>query len=432
MIIQRQKYLNKIISKKGNGLVKIITGIKHCGKSFLLFKLYHDYLNSQGVTDDCIIKIALDEEINAKFRNPMNLSKYIRELTSDKSKMFYVFIDEIQIVYDIQNPYLKDKSETVGFEDVLLGLMKLKNVDLYVIGSSANRISKDILTQFRGRGDEVKVSPLSYREFYDAYSDTKAECFKEYCTYGGLPVVASKVSHDEKKRYLRGLIAKDYILDIMKKNNIKNGDNMFDELLKFIAVTSTLTNPKKISDFLLKSKNIKIHSATITKYIDYIEKIFLISKVRRYDIKRKTYKETPLKYYYNDIGLRNAKLNFRQAEENHLMENIIYNELLNRGFDVDIGSIEYYRRNEDGSRTHSQYEINFVANHGSNRYYIQSALSIADENERQRIIKPLKKVADSFKKIVVVKDNTIPWHDDDGIFYIGIEKFLLDENAINL
>lgn len=432
MIIQRQKYLNRIISRKDNGLVKIITGIKHCGKSFLLFELYHNYLNSQGVTDDCIIEVALDEEHNAKLRNPMNLSKYIRELTSDKSKMFYVFIDEIQRVYDIQNPYLKDISATVGFEDVLLGLMKLKNVDLYVIGSNANRISKDILTQFRGRGDEIKVSPLSYREFYDAYGDTKTECFEEYCAYGGLPVVASKVSYDEKKRYLIDLLAKDYILDIVRKNNVKNGNNVFDELLKFFSVSSTSTNPKKISDYLLKSKNIKIHSATVTKYIDCIEKIFLITKVRRYDIKRKTYKETPLKYYYKDIGLRNAKLNFRQVGENHLMENIIYNELLNRGFDVDIGSIEYYRRNEDGLRTHSHYEINFVVNHGSNRYYIQSALSIADKDERQKIIKPLKKVADSFKKIVVVKDNIIPWHDEDGIFYIGIEQFLLDENAINL
>ena len=433
MIIKRPKYLDKIISKKENGLIKVITGIRRCGKSFLLFELYHEYLNSQGVSDDRIIEIALDEEINARYRNPMELGQYIREITADKNKYFYVFIDEIQMVYDIQNPYLNIKEATIGFIDVLLGLMKLKNVDLYVTGSNSKMLSTDILTQFKDRGDEIKVNPLSYKEFYDAYGEDKKNCWKEYFTYGGMPFVMSKKTHEEKSNYLKGLFKKTYITDVIERNNIKNDAEILEDLLNILSSSiGSLTNPKKLSNTFQSVKNIKIHSATISKYIDYFVEAYILSKAARYDIKGKKYLDSPLKYYYTDVGLRNARLNFRQTEENHIMENIIYNELLAREFDVDVGVVEYYYKNEEGKKVHSQLEIDFVANNGSNRHYIQSALTVGDEEKRLQEINSLNKVADSFKKIVVVKDDIIPWHDEKGILYIGIEQFLLDENAINL
>ena len=433
MIIRRQKYLDKIISRKENGLIKVITGVRRCGKSFLLFELYHEYLISQGVTDDCIIEVALDEEINARYRNPMELGKYIREVTADKDKYFYVFIDEIQMVYDIQNPYLDIKEATIGFVDVLLGLMKLKNVDLYVTGSNSKMLSTDILTQFKDRGDEIKVNPLSYKEFYDACGEDKRGCWKEYFTYGGMPFVMSKKTHEEKSNYLKGLFKKTYITDVIERNNIKNDAEILEDLLNILSSSvGSLTNPKKLSNTFQSVKNIKIHSATISKYIDYFVEAYILSKAVRYDVKGKKYLDSPLKYYYTDVGLRNARLNFRQIEENHIMENIIYNELLIREFDVDVGVVEYYYKNAEGKKAHSQLEIDFVANNGSNRYYIQSALTVGDEEKRLQEVNSLNRVTDSFKKIVVVKDDIVPWHDEKGILYIGIEQFLLDENAINL
>ena len=433
MIIRRQKYLDKIISRKENGLIKVITGVRRCGKSFLLFELYHEYLISQGVTDDCIIEVALDEEINARYRNPMELGKYIREVTADKDKYFYVFIDEIQMVYDIQNPYLDIKEATIGFVDVLLGLMKLKNVDLYVTGSNSKMLSTDILTQFKDRGDEIKVNPLSYKEVYDAYGEDKRGWWKEYFTYGGMPFVMSKKTHEEKSNYLKGLFKKTYITDVIERNNIKNDAEILEDLLNILSSSvGSLTNPKKLSNTFQSVKNIKIHSATISKYIDYFVEAYILSKAVRYDVKGKKYLDSPLKYYYTDVGLRNARLNFRQFEENHIMENIIYNELLIREFDVDVGVVEYYYKNAEGNKAHSQLEIDFVANNGSNRYYIQSALTVGDEEKRLQEVNSLNRVTDSFKKIVVVKDDIVPWHDEKGILYIGIEQFLLDENAINL
>lgn len=433
MIIERPKYLDKIIAKKENGLIKVITGIRRCGKSFLLFELYHQYLNSHGITDDCIIEVALDEELNARYRNPMELGKYIREVTADKDKYFYVFIDEIQMVYDIRNPYVDIKEATIGFVDVLLGLMKLKNVDLYVTGSNSKMLSTDILTQFKDRGDEIKVNPLSYKEFFNAYSDDKKGCWREYFTYGGMPFVMTKKTHEEKSRYLKGLFKKTYITDVIERNKIKNDAEILEDLLNILSSSiGSLTNPKKLSNTFKSVKNIKIHSATISRYIDYFVEAYILSKAVRYDVKGKRYLDSPLKYYYTDVGLRNARLNFRQTEENHIMENIIYNELLIREFDVDVGVVEYFHKNTEGKKSHSQLEIDFVANNGSNRYYIQSALSVADEEKRLQEVNSLNRVADSFKKIVVVKDDIIPWHDEKGILYIGIEQFLLDENAINL
>lgn len=433
MIIERKKYLDKLIAKKDNGLIKVITGIRRCGKSYLLFELYHQYLNSIGITDDCIIEIALDEVANARYKNPFELDKYVRDVTSDKSKKFYVFIDEVQLVLEMQNPYVEGVEDKIGFVPVLLGLMKLKNVDLYVTGSNSKMLSTDILTEFKDRGDEIKVNPLTYSEFYNAYIGNKYNAWQEYFTYGGMPFVLLKDTPEEKSKYLKDLFKKTYITDVIERNRINNDRDVLEDLLNILSsAIGSLTNPSKLSKTFKSTKNINISSSTISKYIDYFTEAYIVGKAERYDIKGKKYMETPLKYYYSDIGLRNARLNFRQIEENHIMENIIYNELIAREFNVDVGVVEYNHKDSKGKNVRTQLEIDFVVNSGSNRYYIQSALSVADEEKRKQEINSLKKVADSFKKIVVVKDNIIPWHDEDGILYIGIEKFLLDENSINL
>ena len=433
MVIERKKYLDKLISKKDNGLIKIITGIRRCGKSFLLFELYHEYLNSVGVTDDCIIEIALDEAVNARYKNPFELDKYVREVTADKTKRFYVFIDEVQLVLEMQNPYVDGVEDKIGFVSVLLGLMKLKNVDLYVTGSNSKMLSTDILTEFKDRGDEVKVNPLTYQEFYDAYEGDKHRAWQEYFTYGGMPFVLSKSTPEEKSKYLKGLFSKTYITDVIERNKINNDKDVLEDLLNILSsAIGSLTNPSKLSKTFKSVKKVNISSSTISKYIDFFAEAYIVNKAERYDIKGKKYMETPLKYYYTDVGLRNARLNFRQMEENHIMENIIYNELIAREFNVDVGVVEYNHKDQNGKKIRSQLEIDFVVNSGSNRYYIQSALSVADEEKRQQEINSLKRVADSFKKIVIVKDAIIPWHDEDGIYYVGIEQFLLDENCINM
>lgn len=433
MIIERKKYLDKLISKKDNGLIKVITGIRRCGKSFLLFELYHEYLNSVGITDDCIIEIALDEVINARYKNPFELDKYVRKITSDKSKRFYVFIDEVQLVLEMQNPYVEGVEDKIGFVPVLLGLMKLKNVDLYVTGSNSKMLSTDILTEFKDRGDEVKVNPLTYKEFYNAYEGDKHRAWQEYFTYGGMPFVLSKTTPEEKSKYLKDLFTKTYITDVIERNKINNDKDVLEDLLNILSsAIGSLTNPSKLSKTFKSVKNVNISSSTISKYIDFFTEAYIVDKAERYDIKGKKYMETPLKYYYTDVGLRNARLNFRQMEENHIMENIIYNELIAREFNVDVGVVVYNHKDDKGKKIRSQLEIDFVVNNGSNRYYIQSALSVANEEKRQQEINSLKRVADSFKKIVVVKDSIIPWHDEDGIYYVGIEQFLLDENCINM
>lgn len=433
MVINRQRYLNKIISKKDNGIIKVITGIRRCGKSYLLFQLYHQYLNSIGVSDDCIVEIALDEMINARYRNPMELDKYVRDMTSDKSKHFYVFIDEIQMVSDIPNPYLPDTDEKIGFVDVLLGLMKIKNIDVYVTGSNSKMLSSDIMTQFKDRGDEIKINPLSYSEFYEAYEGDKRFAWEEYITYGGMPFVMTKKTHEEKSAYLKGLFEKTYISDVIERHKIANDKEVLEDLLNIISsAVGSLTNPTKLAKTFKSVKNIGISSATISKYLDYFIDAFILNSSQRYDIKGRKYIGTPLKYYFADVGLRNARLNFRQVEETHIMENVIYNELLIREFDVDVGVVEYSSRNNEGKVQRNQLEVDFVANKSSNRYYIQSALTVADEEKRQQEINSLIRVSDSFKKIVVVKDNIIPRHDENGILYIGVEKFLLDESSLEL
>lgn len=426
-MIKRKKYLDKLIRKKENGLVKVITGIRRCGKSYLLFDIYHNYLNSIGVDNEHIIELALDDDVNIRYRNPLELGEYIRSLITDKEKTYYIFLDEIQKVGQVKNPYLPDSDEKIGFVDVVLGLMKIKNADIYVTGSNSKMLSSDILTEFRGRGDEVKVNPLSFSEFYSAYNGDKRDAWLEYYTYGGMPLVLSQQTHEDKSKYLNDLFSKIYLDDIMNRNNIGHDKSVLEDLLNIISSSvGSLTNPSKLSKTFKSVMGTSITDDTIAKYLDYFIDAFMVYKAQRYDVKGRKYIGSPMKYYFSDIGLRNARLNFRQQEENHIMENILYNELLYREFDVDVGVVEYNYKDADGKKLRTQLEIDFVANKGSERYYIQSALTISDEDKRKQEINSLQRVNDSFKKIVVVKDNIIPWYDDSGIYYTGIERFLLD------
>ncbi|MBQ3265278.1 MAG: ATP-binding protein [Ruminococcus sp.] len=432
MQIQRDRYLQKLIDRRENGMVKVITGIRRCGKSYLLFELYHQYLNSTGVADENIIELALDEDENARYRNPLELGQYIRSLLTDKSKMYYVFLDEIQKVADIPNPYLPGTGEKIGFVDVLLGLMKIKNVDLYVTGSNSKMLSTDILTEFRGRGDEVRINPLSYSEFYSAYGEDKRNAWRDYFTFGGMPLVMSQRTPENKSRYLHSLFDKIYLDDIMSRHSILNEKTVLDDFLDIVASSvGSLTNPSKIQKTFASVKGTAISDDTISLYLDYFIDAFLLYKSMRYDVKGRKHIGSPMKYYYSDVGLRNARLNFRQQEENHIMENILYNELRVRDFDVDVGIVTLNTRDETGKSKRVYHEVDFVANKGSQRYYIQSAFAIPDDEKRKQKTASLNGIGDSFRKIVVVRDNITPWHDETGILYIGIEDFLLNESEID-
>ena len=432
-MIERKRYLDKLIRKKENGLIKVITGIRRCGKSFLLFNIYHSYLNSIGVKDEHIIELALDDDANIMYRNPLELGKYIRSMIVDTNKKYYVFLDEIQKVATIKNPYLEDSAEKIGFVDVLLGIMKIKNADIYVTGSNSKMLSSDILTEFRGRGDEIRVNPLSFAEFYNAYEGDKREAWREYFTYGGMPLVTAQKTHADKSKYLQDLFDKIYLDDIIARNNINKNKSVLEDALNVVSSSiGSLTSPHNLANTFSSKKNIKIDEETVMRYLDSFIDAFILYKAQRYDVKGRKYIGSPLKYYFSDIGLRNARLNFRQLEENHIMENIIYNELLVREFNVDVGVVEYNYRAEDGKSKRTQLEVDFVANRASQRYYIQSALSVGNEDKRLQETNSLNRIDDSFKKIVVVKDDIIPWHDEKGILYIGVERFLLDENAMNL
>ena len=429
-MIERKKYLDMLIRKKENGMVKVITGIRRCGKSYLLFDIYHKYLNSVGVDDSHIIELALDDDENIRWRNPIELGKHIRELMTDKERMYYIILDEIQKVAEIPNPYLTGTDETVSFVDVVLGLMKIKNADVYVTGSNSKMLSSDILTEFRGRGDEIRVNPLSFSEFYNAYTGDKHDAWQEYFTYGGMPLVMLQKTHEDKAAYLRDLFDKIYLDDIITRNSIGHAKSVLEDLLDVISSSvGSFTNPLKLSNTFASVKKMSITDDTIAKYLDYFIDAFLLYKAQRFDVKGRKYIGSPLKYYFSDIGLRNARLNFRQQEENHIMENIIYNELRYRDYSVDVGIVEYNYKNAERKSVRSQLEIDFVASNGSDKLYIQSALSVSDEEKRMQEVNSLKRVNDSFRKIVVIKDNIIPWYDDDGIYYIGIEKFLLGEGT---
>ena len=410
--IKREKYLNNIIDKKENGLIKVVTGIRRCGKSFLLDPLYKDYLLNSGVKEDHIIKLDLDERKNNAFLNPDLLDEYVRNLIVDDD-MYYLILDEVQKVED--------------FESVLNGFLHIKNLDVYVTGSNSKFLSSDIITEFRGRGDEIRVFSLSFSEFYEGFDGIEEEAWNQYITYGGLPRILSFKSEVEKSNYLKQLFEKTYLSDIIERNNIQRVD-VLDSVVNILASSiGSLTNPNKLAN-TFESNGIKDVSVnTLTSYIKYLQDSFLIEKSKRYDVKGKKYIQTPYKFYFTDIGLRNCRLNFRQQEETHIMENIIYNELLYRGYNVDVGVIEI--RDGDSKK---QVEVDFVCNQFNKRYYIQSVLSLPTREKTLQEERPLLNIPDNFKKIIIVKDNQKSWITEEGILVIGLKEFLLNQNSLDL
>ena len=411
--IKRNYYLQKLIKRKENGRIKIITGIRRCGKSYLLNPLFKNYLLESGVDKDHIINLDLDYRENKKYHNPDVLFEFVMEQRKD-DKMYYVLLDEIQEVED--------------FESVLNSFLGKGNLDVYVTGSNSRFLSNDIKTEFRGRGDEIRIYPLSYQEFFAATTGSDEQKWNQYITYGGMPYILSLDTDEDKSGYLKDLFENTYLKDIIERNNIYK-DEILDKTVDILSSSvGSLTNPKKIAD-TFTSQGIKdISHKTINAYINFLLDSFMITKAERYDIKGRKYITTPSKYYFVDIGLRNARLNFRQIEQNHLMENIIYNELLMRGYNVDVGVVEQFSNDEQGKTTRKQLEIDFVCNQGSKRYYIQSALNIDDDEKKKQELRPLLNVNDFFKKIIIVKDDIVAYHNEEGILIIGIKEFLLKEN----
>ena len=428
MIIERKQYLDELIKKKDNGRIKIITGIRRCGKSYLLFELYKNYLLKNSIAENQIIEMALDDIENSQYRDPFKLNEYIKSKISD-DKRYYIFIDEIQFSRSVKNPYIDDEDEKITFVDTLLSLMKRKNLDIYITGSNSKMLSKDILTQFRDRGDEIHVYPLSFAEMSSCYED-KDKAWEDYILCGGMPFVLEMDTFEEKSRYLKGLFEETYIKDIIDRKQIKNSEEVLEVLLDFVSsAVGSLTNPLKLSNRYASEKKINISNNTISKYLTYFEEAYVLYAAKRYDIKGSKYFSTPLKYYFTDIGLRNARLNFRQVEETHIMENIIYNDLLRRGFNVDVGVVEYFP-NVEGKTTRVQLEVDFVINRGNLRYYIQSAFAINSEEKKEQERNSLKRIDDSFKKIIIVRDNIVPRYDEYGIYYVGIRDFLLRDDFL--
>lgn len=433
MEVQRPRYLNQLIDKKDNGRVKIITGIRRCGKSYLLFELYKKYLLYSGVSENQIIMIALDSLKNIKYRNPIELDAFLREKIQNNGLKHYLLIDEIQFVEEIPNPYLEGTDSKVTFVDLILGLIKIPNVDVYITGSNSKMLSSDVLTQFRDRGDEIKVYPFSFEEFYSCYEGDRGRAFDEYCLYGGMPMSVQLKSHEKKSEYLKNIFTSTYIKDVIERNKILKDASIIEDLLDIISsFIGSLSNPSKLANTFMSEKNIKISQFTVSNYLDYLIDAFLIEKARRYDVKGRKYISSPYKYYFSDIGLRNARLNFRQNEQSHIMENVIYNELRMRGLNVDVGIVEYNYKDKNKKTRKKNLEVDFVINRGSNRYYIQSALNVYTKEKQIQETESLRRTGDSFKKIVIVRDNITPRYDDNGILYIGVEEFLLDETAIDL
>ena len=418
MLIKRDNYLNKLISKKWNGMIKVITGIRRCGKSYLLFELFKNHLIDNGVEDDQIIEISLDSVEFEDLQDKRKLNDYIKsKIRNDKN--YYILLDEIQLVD--------------GFELLLNGLLKHKNLDVYVTGSNSKFLSSDIITEFRGRGDEVRVHPLSFKEFYDSYKGDKHNAYSEYSIYGGMPALVEMDSHEAKSSYLYNLVENVYLTDIIDRNDLKKDKDVLGELLDIISsAIGSFTNPTKLVNVYESVKHIKINRITISNYLDCFMDAFLISKVQRYDIKGNAYIDSPFKYYFEDIGLRNARINFRQNEPTHTMENIIYNELIIRGYSVDVGIVEVNYKDESKKSQRKQYEVDFVCNKGNAKYYIQSAYALENQDKINQETRGLNKIMDSFKKIVVVKDCYVPWYDEKGILYIGLEDFLLNPNSLDI
>lgn len=417
MVIQRNAYVQKLIDRQHNGMIKVITGVRRCGKSFLLFNLFRQYLESQGIASDHIISIALDDRMNRKLRDPDLLCEYVRSKIFG-SEMFYILLDEVQFVNE--------------FEDVLNSFLHIPNADVYVTGSNARFLSKDVITEFRGRGDEVRVFPLSFREYLSAYEGTRERALGEYMLYGGLPQVLSYKTEEQKVSYLKNLFAETYITDIKERYHIQR-DEELEELINIISSSiGSLTNPNKLVNTFKTVKNVKIDQVTVKSYLDYLCDSFLVERAMRYDVKGRHYIDTPSKYYFADLGLRNARLNFRQDERTHIMENVVYNELRIRGFNVDVGIVPVTYTDANGSRRKTQLEIDFVCNLGSRRYYVQSAYHIDNDEKRQQEQASLVKVNDSFKKIIILGDDIPVQRNEQGITTMGLMDFLCDARSLDL
>ena len=417
MEIKRDRYLHTLISKQHNGLIKVITGMRRCGKSYLLFTLFKEHLLSEGVEEDHIIEIAFDAFENKKYCDPDVLYPYLKEKIKDDT-MYYVMLDEVQLLGE--------------FESILNSLIRMKNVDVYVTGSNARFLSKDVITEFRGRGDEVHMYPLSFAEFMSVYQGTKQDGWNEYMLYGGIPLVLAFTTPDQKIAFLKSLFEETYISDIVGRHKIRNKAEL-EELLNILSsAIGSLTNPEKLSATFQTVKKKKISNSTIKRYIDYLCDSFLIDSAIRYDVKGKKYIDTPVKYYFTDMGLRNARLNFRQIEETHSMENIIFNELKMRGFNVDVGVIVQYGTNDKGNSIRKQLEIDFVCNQGSKRYYIQSAYAIPDQAKLEQEQRSLMLTGDFFKRMIITKDTPAPYYNESGMLIMSVYDFLLNENSLDI
>ena len=417
MVIRRDIYLNKLISKRHNGLIKVVTGVRRCGKSYLLFELFREYLKNDQVSDDHVIEMAFDAYENKKYRDPKVFFPYLNDRIKDQDQ-YYVLLDEVQLLGD--------------FESILNSLARRKNIDVYVTGSNAKFLSKDIITEFRGRGDEVRMYPLTFAEFMSVYDGEKTYGWRDYVLYGGLPLVLSFQTPDQKTDFLKSLFEETYISDIIGRNNVRNKAEL-EELLNILSsAIGSLTNPSKLSATFMSVKNKKISKTTIKRYIEYLEDSFLIDSAIRYDIKGKKYIDTPSKYYFTDLGLRNARLNFRQVEETHAMENIIYNELKARDYNADVGVVVMNDTDQAGKKIRKQLEIDFVCNKGDKRYYIQSAFAMPDERKMQQEQRPLIHTGDGFKKIIITKDALAPLYNEKGVLVMSVFDFLLNPDSLEL
>lgn len=417
MEIKRDKYLNDIINRMHNGMIKVVTGIRRSGKSYLLFKIFREYLRKQGVDDAHVIAIELDQRKNRQHRDPDVILDYIESLVVDDGQ-YYVLLDEVQML--------------TAFEEVLNSLMHMDNVDVYVTGSNSRFLSKDVLTEFRGRGDEIHIYPLTFKEFMQVYDGDMYHGWSEYVLYGGLPLTATMKTDEQKIRYLTNLFDETYIKDIIERHHIVKTQELEDLINILASGTGSLTNPARITDTFRSVMKSNISVNTVRQYIEYLEDAFIVSKANRYNVKGRKYIGTPLKYYFEDVGLRNARLGFRQNEETHLMENVIYNELKSRGYSVDVGVVEKRGKSEEGKDEKRQLEVDFVANLGSKRYYVQSAFSMPTEENMRQEKESLLNIGDSFKKIIVVKDVVGVTRDDFGITTMSLYDFLLKENSLEL
>ena len=415
MEIRRDSYLEQLKQRKNNGMIKIITGIRRCGKSFLLFVLYKKYLLESGVDQDHIIEIALDGIENEELRDPKKCYRYIKDAMKDDG-MYYLLLDEVQFM--------------PRFEEVLNSLLHISNIDVYVTGSNSKFLSSDIVTEFRGRGDELRIYPLSFAEFFGAYDGDYDDAWNEYMVYGGLPQVAQFSAERQKAEYLKNIFTNVYIKDVVERNKIQNVDEIGTLVDILASAIGAPTNPTRISNTFKSERGINYSNKTISKHIDYLAEAFLISMAARYDIKGRKYVGANLKYYFSDIGLRNARLNFRQQEPTHIMENIVYNELLVRGYNVDVGIVEVLAKNNEGRRVHKQLEVDFVVNQGSQRYYIQVAFDMTSEEKQTQELNSLRNIPDSFKKIIIVNGTKKPWRNDEGFVIMGMKYFLLNVDSL--